>query len=65
MSSLTGRRLGAELCEAIGISPDTVYRIIIDCQVHDVASVCIYSRIPEGAEVVNCLKKYKLEITEE
>lgn len=44
---ISGAFLGTALCEALGIDPTGVRRVIVDCQVGKEAKIITHSFVPE------------------
>lgn len=63
----SGRTLGAALCEALGINPTNVRRIVVDCSANGVAlvEVTCYVETDQEPGVKEVLAKYRLVPNEE
>lgn len=57
-----GQKLGAELCQALGLDSGKVTAVKIEAEVNHAAVITIKSFIhdPETTEIVECLEKYYL-----
>ena len=61
MAVYKGEKVGTELCNALGISSEGVYRIVIDCQVGAVAKVDIYKYLTGVEGIKTVLEQYELK----
>lgn len=59
---VTGRELGTALLSALGIDPNGVRSLQIDCGVHDAATVTVNRLITKGKsnEVTLVMRRYEL-----
>ena len=64
MAHYTGVELGKELCEAVGVNPENINRIIVDCRIGAAAVVITHgfadTDIEKVSELKKEIKKYKL-----
>lgn len=53
----TGTLLGDEICKAFGLNPQSVYRVIIDCKVGEVAKVITHGFVEADDGEIDYFKK--------
>ena len=54
---VTGNKLGDALARAVGINPASVYRVIIDCKVGEIARVITHGFVKTDEGKIDHLKK--------
>jgi hypothetical protein len=59
---VTGRELGKKLCEVLGLDPNVVAKVSIECDASEIAKVYVERAIYEeqAKEVVTVLEEYAL-----
>ena len=57
MTKYSGTYLNDELCHAVGIDPTSVYRVIVDCRVGQIAKVITHGFVETDDGKIDRLKR--------
>lgn len=57
MSKYSGKYLNDQICQAVGVNPNSVYRVIVDCQLGEVAKVITHGFVETDDGKIDHLKK--------
>lgn len=62
-SIVSGRELGTKICEALGLDPNKVSKVTLECSADDVAKVTVHSAVyeEEAKEVSEIMTQYALQ----
>ncbi len=57
MSKYSGTYLNDQICEAVGVNPKTVYRVILDCRVGKIAKVITHGFVESDDGKIDRFKR--------